>query len=78
MKEANRREIYATKCMKYLTFLDYTALEATGKNIESKLLEKDKEIQLLEQQELDNADAIVTLSDQVRKLSEQMELLSTK
>jgi len=64
--------------MKYLTFLDYTALEATGKNIESKLLEKDKEIQLLEQQELDNADAIVTLSDQVRKLSEQMELLSTK
>jgi len=78
LKEANRREIYATKCMKYLTFLDYTALEATGKNIESKLLEKDKEIQLLEQQELDNADAIVTLSDQVRKLSEQMELLSTK
>ena len=44
LKEADRREIYATKCMKYLTFLDYSTLEATGKNIESKLVEKDKEI----------------------------------
>jgi integrase len=76
LKEANRREIYATKCMKYLTFLDYSTLETTGKNIESKLLEKDKEIQLLKQHESYNADAIVTLSDQVRKLTEQMELIS--
>jgi hypothetical protein len=30
--------------MKYLTFLDYTTLEATGKNIEAKLSEKDREI----------------------------------
>jgi integrase len=44
LKEANRREIYATKCMKYLTFLDYSILEATGKNIESKLVEKDEQI----------------------------------
>jgi len=44
LKEANRREIYATKCMKYLTFLDYITLEATGKNIESQLEEKDKQI----------------------------------
>ena len=43
-KEADRRELYATKCMKYLTFLDYTTLESTGKNIELKLLEKEKEI----------------------------------
>jgi integrase len=33
-KEPERREIYATKCMKYLTFLDYTMLEARGKSIE--------------------------------------------
>ena len=78
LKEADRREIYATKCMKYLTFLDYSTLETTGKNIESKLLEKDKEIQLLKQHESYNADAIVTLSDQVRKLTEQMELIRTK
>jgi integrase len=78
LKEPGRRDIYATKCMKYLTFLDYTTLETTGKNIESKLLEKDKEIQLLKQHESYNADAIVTLSDQVRKLTEQMELIRTK
>ena len=46
-KETEKREIYATKCMKYLTFLDYTTLEATGKNIEVKLFEKDKEIHTL-------------------------------
>jgi hypothetical protein len=50
-KEPERREIYATKCMKYVTFLDYSTLEATGKNIESKLSEKEKEIQLLRQRE---------------------------
>ena len=33
------------------------------------------EIQLLKQHESYNADAIVALSDQVRKLTEQMELL---
>ena len=30
--------------MKYLTFLDYTTLEATGKSIEANLREKDREI----------------------------------
>jgi integrase len=48
-KEPYRREIYATKCMKYLTFLDYTTLEATGKNIEAKLSEKEMQIQGLEE-----------------------------
>jgi integrase len=43
-KEPERREIYATKCMKYLTFLDYTTLEARGKSIEANLQEKDTEI----------------------------------
>jgi integrase len=67
-KEHERREIYATKCMKYLTFLDYTTLETTGKNIESKLSEKEKEIQLLRQRDSVNTDAIANLSDQVMKL----------
>jgi integrase len=48
-KESERREIYLTKCMKYLTFLDYTALEARGKSIESKLSEKDREMQAMKQ-----------------------------
>jgi integrase len=43
-KEIDRREIYATKCMKYLTFLDYTTLEARGKGIEARLREKDREL----------------------------------
>jgi 7,8-dihydro-6-hydroxymethylpterin-pyrophosphokinase len=46
-KELDRREIYANKCMKYLTFLDYSTLEATGKSIEAKLQQKDKEIHTL-------------------------------
>ena len=48
-KESERREIYLTKCMKYLTFLDYTALEARGKSIESKLSEKDREMQAIKE-----------------------------
>ena len=36
-KEQEKREIYATKCMKYLTFLDYTMLEVRGKNNEANL-----------------------------------------
>ena len=48
-KEPERREIYLTKCMKYLTFLDYTTLEARGKSIESKLSEKDREMQAMKQ-----------------------------
>jgi integrase len=43
-KEPDRREIYASKCMKYLTFLDYTTLEVRGKSIEANLREKDRKI----------------------------------
>ena len=46
-KEHERRQLYATKCMRYLTFLDYTTFEITGKNIESKLQEKDIEIKAM-------------------------------
>jgi hypothetical protein len=74
-KEPQRREIYATKCMKYLTFLDYTTLEATGKNIEAKMSEKEKEIQLLRQRDSLNTDAIANLSDQVMKLMTEVQEL---
>jgi integrase len=46
-KEPERRTIYTEHCMKYLTYLDYTTLEATGKNIEAKLREKDREMQAM-------------------------------
>jgi integrase len=65
IKPVERREIYRDKCMRYLTFLDYEILEATGKGIEAKLSEKEKEIHLLRQRDSENTDAISTLSDQV-------------
>lgn len=39
-----RAATYADKAMKYLTFLDYSTLETTGKNIESKLSAKELEL----------------------------------
>jgi hypothetical protein len=40
--------------MKYLTFLDYIALEARGKSIEAKMSEKDREMRAMkEKYELD-------------------------
>jgi integrase len=68
LKESERREIYATKVMKYLTFLDYSTLETTGKNIEAKLSEKEREIQLLRQRDSMNTDAIASLSDKMQEL----------
>lgn len=61
--------------MKYLTFLDYSTLEATGKNIEAKLTEKEKEIQLLRQRDSMNTDAIAGLSDQLAKVMQEIEIL---
>jgi hypothetical protein len=61
--------------MKYLTFLDYTTLEATGKNIEAKLFEKEKEIQLLKKHQELRDDALTSLSDQVTKLVQEIEIL---
>lgn len=74
-KEPERRQLYATKCMKYLTFLDYTAIAATGKNIEAILSEKEKEIQLLRQRDSINTDAIASLSDQLAKVMQDIEVL---
>lgn len=50
IKEAERRAIYETRVMKYLTFLDFSTLEATGKNIEAKLQEKDEVIKKMQDQ----------------------------
>jgi integrase len=78
MNENMKREIYTDKCMKYLTFLDYTALETMGKNIEAKLSEKDKEIQLLRQKDQMKDEALTHLSDRLEELVEKVELLERK
>jgi integrase len=68
MKEAKRREIYATKIMKYLTFLDYSTLETTGKNIEAKLNEKDSEIQYLRQRDIKHENEMLQMRNQLDKI----------
>jgi hypothetical protein len=67
------KEIYATKCMKYLTFLDYHLLETTGKNIEAKLSEKEKEIQTLRERDNHNSDAISSMSDMLMEMKQEIE-----
>jgi integrase len=44
-----RAEIYATKCMQHLTFLDYAVLKATGRNIEARIEQVEKEKQIMSQ-----------------------------
>lgn len=63
MKEPERREIYATRLMKSLTFLDYTTLELTGKNVEARLEEKDKQIEFLMKKQEKTEQLIQSLID---------------
>jgi hypothetical protein len=74
-KESERREIYADKVMKYLTFLDYSGLEATGKSVEARLASKDHEIAYLRQDNRENKDAYLQLSDMVMKMSKELQEL---
>jgi integrase len=74
-KEPQRREVYATRCMKYLTFLDYTTLEARGKNIEAKLSEKEKEIHLLRQRDADN-ETLADLQNKILRRAAKIEKLT--
>jgi integrase len=62
-KEPEKREIYATKCMKYLTFLDYTTFDTTRKSFESKLSEKDKQIEELQKRQKQVEQFIQSLID---------------
>lgn len=78
LKEVERREIYASKCMKYLTFLDYSMLEASGRSVEAKLTEKEKEIQQLKRYQELRDDAMSSLSDQVTKLMQEMKILKSQ
>ena len=74
-KSEVRAATYAEKAMKFLTFLDYSILEATGKNIEAKLSEKEQEIELLRQRDATNSDAITTLSDRLEHVLKEVELI---
>ena len=68
--------------MKYLTFLDYTTLEITGKNIEAKLEEKDREIAYLSnkirERDAINADTINNLSDKLMQVTSRLDKLEKR
>jgi predicted nucleic acid-binding Zn-ribbon protein len=80
MKEPMRREIYATKCMKYLTYLDYSALEATGKSIEKRLADKEDRITELEKQiaEIKSREASVIKQTQEEALEAMKKIADQK
>lgn len=50
LKEEKRRQIYANDCMPHLTYLDYTEVDKTLNKQQTKLDEKDEEINQLKQQ----------------------------
>jgi hypothetical protein len=47
LKEQERRQIYAEKCMNKLTFLDYSTLEIVGKNTDDKLKNMEKRMSIM-------------------------------
>jgi integrase len=76
-KEPLKREIYRTKCMKHLTFLDFTVLEARGRSIEANLLEKDQEIRTMKEQIAQQSAEVAQVQqkkeNEIQQLKEQIE-----
>jgi hypothetical protein len=77
-KEAERREIYADKIMRYLTFLDYSRLEATGKSVEARLASKDREITELQKELRENKDARIETANLYQQVIEILEKLEKR
>ena len=68
-KEHELREIYKSKCMHHLTFLDYdAALKSGGRTAEMKLHEKQREIEQLRELDSISRDAILQLSERLMQL----------
>ena len=59
--------------MKYLTFLDYSDLEASGKSVEAKLDVKDREIAYLREKDAVKEDTIAGLIDMVSDLTSKVD-----
>jgi hypothetical protein len=67
-KEHELREIYKSRCIHNLTFLDYAAIESGGGTAEMKLQEKHREIEQLRTLDAMSRDAIRQLSDRLMQL----------
>jgi integrase len=75
MKEAERKEIYLDKIMRYLTFLDYSGLKATGKSQDAQLVAANKRIAELEREIKMTNDALVERADLYQQMNERLEKL---
>jgi integrase len=67
-KESQLRELYRTKCMPLLTFLNFAEIESTSRDVKDKLEEKDREIERLRELESLSRDAITSLSERLMQL----------
>jgi integrase len=77
-KEHELREIYKSKCMHYLTFLDYdAAVESGGRTAEMKLQEKQREIEQLRELDSMSRDAIRQLSERLMQLEARFDKKQT-
>ena len=86
-KPEELRRIYKEDCMKYVTFLDYPTLEATGRSFEAQLRQKDREIESLKQsvadlqtqlnQESKQAEEYRSIKPEIEQLKEQFEELKS-
>lgn len=75
MKESERREIFAQRCLSALTFLDYSHLEASGRSVEGRLEEANREIVHLRRELELSKDAHTQSANMYQILSERLEKL---
>lgn len=74
-----RAQIYANKCMQHLTFLDYAVLKATGRNIEARVEQVEKEKQITNQKHEEEIKVLherMDRMDRILKLIEHNPILS--
>jgi hypothetical protein len=72
VKREDQRKLYKENCMKYLTFLDFPTVEATGANYEAKLREKDQEIEALKQRGKNSEARMTNLEQKVEHLMNEL------
>jgi integrase-like protein len=78
-KDEELKRIYKEDCMKYLTFLDYPTLEATGRGFEAQLKQKDNEIAELKrkvQEMSQGTDDIKELKEKAKQFDLHMNILN--
>jgi integrase len=68
MKQSELRDIYVQKCMPFLTYLDYSALENSSKGIVSQLENKDKEIAYLRERDLKHELEMKSMNERLERL----------